>query len=103
MTRLGDILDLEKADDALASREIRGIACDSRKVEPGDVFFALAGARDDGLKHVGEAAAKGAAVIVARREAPVAGAPFVRVPTPARRLRTLLRGSSHASPRRSSR
>ena len=80
MTRLGDILDLDKADEALASREIGGIACDSRKVAPGDVFFALAGARDDGFKHVGEAAAKGAAVIVASREAPVAGAPFVRVP-----------------------
>ena len=39
MTRLGDILDLDKADEALASREIRGIACDSRKVAPGDVFF----------------------------------------------------------------
>jgi UDP-N-acetylmuramoyl-L-alanyl-D-glutamate--2,6-diaminopimelate ligase len=80
MTRLGDILDLEKADEALASREIRGIACDSRKVAPGDVFFALAGAREDGIKHVGEAEARGAAVIVASREAPVTGAPFVRVP-----------------------
>ena len=80
MTRLGDILDLEKADEALASREIRGIACDSRKVAQGDVFFALAGARDDGFRHVGEAVAKGAVVIVASRDAPIAGAPFVRAP-----------------------
>jgi UDP-N-acetylmuramoyl-L-alanyl-D-glutamate--2,6-diaminopimelate ligase len=78
MTRLGDILDLEKADEALASREIRGIACDSRKVARGDVFFALAGARDDGIKHVDEAVAKGAAVIVASRDAPITGARFVR-------------------------
>jgi UDP-N-acetylmuramoyl-L-alanyl-D-glutamate--2,6-diaminopimelate ligase len=79
MRRLGDILDLENADGALATREVRGIACDSRKVEHGDVFFALAGAKDDGLKHVAEAAAKGAAVIVAEREPPSAGASFVRV------------------------
>src|SRR5271166_1044429 len=76
MIRLGDILDLEK-DDALASRAVGGIACDSRKVQPGDVFFALAGARDDGHAH--EAAAKGAAVIVAEREPPTADALFVRV------------------------
>ena len=79
MRRLGDILDLENADGALATREVRGIACDSRKVEPGDVFFAFAGAKDDGLKHVDEAAAKGAAVIVAECETPSAGASFVRV------------------------
>ncbi len=80
MTRLGDILDLDKADEALAFREVRGIACDSRKVAPGDVFFALTGVRDDGLKHADEAAAKGAAVIVASREGQIAGAPLVRVP-----------------------
>ncbi len=77
MVRLGDIVDLN--GDALAGREIGGIAFDSRKVRPGDVFFALAGTKDDGLKHAGEALAKGAAAIVAEREAPVAGAPFVRV------------------------
>jgi UDP-N-acetylmuramoyl-L-alanyl-D-glutamate--2,6-diaminopimelate ligase len=79
MRRLGDILDLENADGALATREVGGIACDSRKVEQGDVFFAFAGAKDDGLMHVAEAAAKGAAVIVAERETPSAGASFVRV------------------------
>jgi UDP-N-acetylmuramoyl-L-alanyl-D-glutamate--2,6-diaminopimelate ligase len=79
MRRLGDILDLENTDGALATREVRGIASDSRKVEPGDVFFALAGARDDGFRHAAEAAAKGAAVIVAEREAQFANAPFIKV------------------------
>jgi UDP-N-acetylmuramoyl-L-alanyl-D-glutamate--2,6-diaminopimelate ligase len=79
MTRLGDILDLENADHALASREIAGVASDSRKVQPGDVFFALAGAKDDGLRHAGDALAKGAGAIVAESETPIAGAPFVRV------------------------
>jgi UDP-N-acetylmuramoyl-L-alanyl-D-glutamate--2,6-diaminopimelate ligase len=80
MTRLGEIVDLEDADDALALREIGGLAFDSRKVRAGDVFFALAGAKDDGFRHVGDALARGAAAIVAEREAPVAGAPLIRVP-----------------------
>jgi UDP-N-acetylmuramoyl-L-alanyl-D-glutamate--2,6-diaminopimelate ligase len=79
MGTLGDILDLENADDTLASRPFRAIVCDSRKVEPGDVFFAFVGVKDDGLRHVGEALAKGAAAIVGERESPVAGAPFVQV------------------------
>jgi UDP-N-acetylmuramoyl-L-alanyl-D-glutamate--2,6-diaminopimelate ligase len=79
MRRLGDILDLANADGALATREVRGIVCDSRKVEAGDIFFALAGVKNDGLKHVAEAAAKGAAVIVAERETPITGAPLVKV------------------------
>ncbi len=78
MRRLGDILDIRN-DNALASREVGGIVCDSRKVQPGDVFFAFAGARDDGLAHAHEAAAKGAAVIVAEREPPMGSALFVRV------------------------
>ncbi len=79
MRRLGDILDLESADGALASREIAGLASDSRKAMPGDVFFALAGAKGDGLDHAEEALAKGAAVVVAERERRFAGAAVVRV------------------------
>ncbi|MGH6797929.1 MAG: Mur ligase family protein, partial [Roseiarcus sp.] len=79
MRRLGDILELKDADRALASRAVGGLAFDSRKTAPGDVFFALAGAKDDGLKHVGEAVAKGAAAIVAERWAETPNAAFVKV------------------------
>ena len=79
MRRLGDILELKDADRALASRAIAGLAFDSRKTAPGDVFFALAGAKDDGLKHVGEAVKKGAAAIVAERWAETPNAAFVQV------------------------
>ena len=79
MARLSDILDLDDAESALADREIGGVALDSRKVRPGDVFFALAGAKDDGLRHVGDALAHGAVAIVGEHEAPIAGAPFVKV------------------------
>ena len=58
MRRLGDILDLKDADGGLASRAIAGLAFDSRKIAPGELFFALSGAKDDGLEHVGEAVAK---------------------------------------------
>ena len=79
MRRLGDILELKDADRALASRAIAGLAFDSRKTAPGDIFFALAGAKDDGLKHVGEAVEKGAAAIVAERWADTPSAAFVQV------------------------
>jgi UDP-N-acetylmuramyl-tripeptide synthetase len=79
MRRLGDILELKDADGALASRAIAGLASDSRKTAAGDVFFALAGAKDDGLRHVGEALAKGAAAVVAERWTEIPDAAFVRV------------------------
>ena len=79
MRRLGDILELKDADRALGERAIHGLAFDSRKTAPGDVFFALAGAKDDGLKHVSEAIEKGAAAIVAERWAETPAAAFVQV------------------------
>ena len=78
MRLLGDILELKDADRALASRAIAGLAFDSRKTAPGDIFFALSGAKDDGLKHVGEAVAKGAAAIVAERWAETPNTAFVQ-------------------------
>jgi UDP-N-acetylmuramoyl-L-alanyl-D-glutamate--2,6-diaminopimelate ligase len=79
MIRLCDIVDMDAGDGQLASREIAGIASDSRKVRPGDAFFAIPGVKDDGLRHAGDALARGAAAIIAEREAPVGGAPLVRV------------------------
>jgi UDP-N-acetylmuramoyl-L-alanyl-D-glutamate--2,6-diaminopimelate ligase len=79
MRLLGDILELKDADRALASRAIAGLAFDSRKTGPGDIFFALSGAKDDGLKHVDEAVAKGAAAIVAERWAESPNTAFVHV------------------------
>jgi len=65
--RLGDMIDLRGADAVLASRDIRGLSVDSRKVMPGEAFFALPGAKLDGLAYAGQAAARGAAIIVAER------------------------------------
>ncbi len=79
MRRLGDILELKGSDRALASRAVAGLAFDSRKTAPGDVFFALAGAKDDGFQHIAQAVAKGAAAVVAERWTEVPNAAFVRV------------------------
>jgi len=65
--RLGDLIDLPEPASAFASREVEGLSADSRKVKSGDVFFALAGAREDGFGFVAEAVKKGARVIVAER------------------------------------
>lgn len=44
--------------------EVSGLATDSRAVKAGDVFFALAGAKDDGAKYIAEAKQKGAVAVV---------------------------------------
>jgi UDP-N-acetylmuramoyl-L-alanyl-D-glutamate--2,6-diaminopimelate ligase len=80
MRPLGEILELEGDDRELASRPVAGLAFDSRKTAPGDVFFALTGAKDDGLAHVREALERGAAAIVAERRTEAPSAAFVKVP-----------------------
>lgn len=45
--------------------DVAALRCDSRKVGPGDVFFALRGASVDGHEHIASALENGAKVIVA--------------------------------------
>lgn len=47
-------------------RPIRGGAVDSRRVEPGNVFFALPGERTDGHRFANDACSRGAAALVVR-------------------------------------
>ena len=61
--------------------EVSGIAYDSRRVTPGDVFIALRGLKAKGTDHAAEAVSRGAVAVVADRPADVAvGAPWVIVP-----------------------
>jgi UDP-N-acetylmuramoyl-L-alanyl-D-glutamate--2,6-diaminopimelate ligase len=64
---LRDLIDVPASAGALTMRAVEGLCADSRKVKKGDVFFALAGARQDGLAFVAQAIEKGASVIVAER------------------------------------
>lgn len=67
--RLRDLLEgfVSFPDSNLGMTEemlIKGLALDSRKVNDGDVFIALAGARQHGLIHVAQALEKGACAVV---------------------------------------
>jgi UDP-N-acetylmuramoyl-L-alanyl-D-glutamate--2,6-diaminopimelate ligase len=60
---------------------IRGLAYDSRKVRPGDLFVCLRGTRDDGHRHVADATRRGAAAVVAERSVEgLDGLPLVTAP-----------------------
>jgi UDP-N-acetylmuramoyl-L-alanyl-D-glutamate--2,6-diaminopimelate ligase len=65
-----------------ASLLVRGVRVDSRTVTPGDLFFALRGAVDDGAKHARHAVVNGAVAIVAETPMPEPGpgVPWIRVP-----------------------
>ena len=71
----------DAAPPPAAERAVTGLTADSRAVEPGFVFFAIAGGKTDGLAFVPQAIAKGAAAIVAERrpEGLPEGVAFVRV------------------------
>jgi UDP-N-acetylmuramoyl-L-alanyl-D-glutamate--2,6-diaminopimelate ligase len=73
--KLREILPVD-AEIAAGSAEIyvSGITADSRSVKPGDVFVAIAGNKDDGLRFVAPALAAGAVAVVAER-APEAALP----------------------------
>ncbi len=60
LNTLAALLEITHSTSAL----ITGVAIDSRKVQPGDLFFALPGNRVDGHDFIAQAAAQGAAAAV---------------------------------------
>ncbi len=71
---------VEAAHDLpFAHLEIRGLAWDSRRVQPGDLFFALPGTKVDGHVFLEEAAQRGAVAAVGEKDLrpPL---PYLRVP-----------------------
>jgi len=82
-----------------ADLEVRGLASDSRRVERGDLFFALAGLHRDGRAFVREALASGAVAAVVEREDGLAGLPLVVVGD-ARRALALAADAFHGHPSR---
>ena len=63
-----------------ASGEVGGLACHSKKVEPGTLFFALSGPRGEGWPYAEEAFARGAPAAVVEQGCPLKEGPLVRVP-----------------------
>jgi len=71
--RLASLLGPETtAPPQCGDAEIAGITADSRKVGPGWLFAAIAGAKADGARFVPEALAKGAAAILVKAGTPAA-------------------------------
>jgi UDP-N-acetylmuramoyl-L-alanyl-D-glutamate--2,6-diaminopimelate ligase len=64
--KLADLLSDEARADA-GALEVTGITVDSRAVKPGNIFVAVAGAKADGLRFVGQAVAAGAVAVAAER------------------------------------
>jgi len=60
-----------------AELRVGGLSFDSRKVAPGQVFVALAGAKADGARFIVDAAARGAAAIVSGQPRPPELAPAI--------------------------
>ena len=77
--------------DGGGAAEVTGFAIDHRKVRPGCVFGAFAGARVNGEDFIADAVAGGAVAVVARPQARVEGALHIRDEAPP--LRGLRRSS----------
>jgi UDP-N-acetylmuramoyl-L-alanyl-D-glutamate--2,6-diaminopimelate ligase len=90
--KLGKLLDgmetLKRGGDP--DTVVTGIAYDSRRVKPGDIFVALKGHSQDGRRYLREAIQRGAVAFVAEGlEVPVEGVPAVLV-ADSRRMLSLL-------------
>ena len=81
--KLADLLTPDAVSDArLAALDVKGVSADSRTIKPGDLFVAVSGAKDDGLRFVAAALASGALAVMAERAPPMAlpeGVAFVKV------------------------
>jgi len=88
------------ADTSAAAIAVTGIAYDSRRVEPGEVFVALRGRHADGTMFVAQAVDRGAVVIVSQ-DSPPEGltVPWERV-TDARLALAYLAAAFHQNPSR---
>jgi UDP-N-acetylmuramoyl-L-alanyl-D-glutamate--2,6-diaminopimelate ligase len=79
-----------QVDPALANIEIRGLAADSRSVEPGFLFAAIPGTRTDGRAFIDDAIARGAVAVLASPGTDAARAggriPYLVDENPRRRL-----------------
>ena len=71
-----------------ADAPVRRVAIDSRRINPGDLFFALSGRHADGHRFVDAALDAGAAAVVVRPGTP-GRSPRLEVPSPLAALQAL--------------
>jgi len=106
MARLADLI--KNVDGARlvagdATLEIGEVRDDSRRVQPGDLFVAIPGTKQDGRKFIDDALAKGAAAIVTESEGDVGGdltsrAVLILVPSARRALGVVAANRYAAAP-----
>ena len=86
--KLRDLLPGAAIDARQAAIEIAGVTADSRKVKPGFLFIAIAGAKADGAYFANQAAAAGAVAVAAeqRPDGLSDAVAFVRLNNPRRAL-----------------
>ena len=81
--KLADLLTPDAVSDPrFAALDVKGISADSRTIQPGDLFVAVPGTKDDGLRFAAAALAAGAVAVMAERAPPTAlpdGVAFVKV------------------------
>jgi UDP-N-acetylmuramoyl-L-alanyl-D-glutamate--2,6-diaminopimelate ligase len=65
--KLRDLLPEAATDARLGAIEVAGVTADSRKVKPGFLFIAIAGAKADGAQFAKQAAAAGAVAVAAEQ------------------------------------
>ena len=65
---------------AVPDTRVTGLAWDSRRVQEGDLFFALPGSRSDGHRFIPEAVRRGAAVVVGEKHVPPFPVPYIATP-----------------------
>jgi UDP-N-acetylmuramoyl-L-alanyl-D-glutamate--2,6-diaminopimelate ligase len=78
--------DETKIDTRAATIDVSGLAVDSRVVKPGDLFFALAGAKTDGARFIDAAVAAGAVAVAGDHPPQNLTLPFVTTANPRRAL-----------------
>jgi UDP-N-acetylmuramoyl-L-alanyl-D-glutamate--2,6-diaminopimelate ligase len=99
--KLRDLLPNAQIDPRFAEIEVRGVTADSRAVQPGDVFVAIAGAKADGAKFIPRAVAAGAVAVVVE-QATNASVPDVAVVRVANARRALALAAARMFPRQPS-
>ncbi|MEJ5223749.1 MAG: UDP-N-acetylmuramoyl-L-alanyl-D-glutamate--2,6-diaminopimelate ligase [Anaerolineales bacterium] len=70
----------------LSDTLLTGLAIDSRKVQPGNLFVAMKGGFSDGHNYIASAIERGAAAVVGEREITGLPVPYVRVANPRQAL-----------------
>src|SRR5688500_10422170 len=68
------------SDSGAGGAAVSGLAYDSRRVSPGDLFFCIRGAKSDGHRFLPEVAGKGASAAVVEDETAARPVPALLVP-----------------------